>query len=260
MVLAVIRLIMTTEEDSRGSRIQDLPGPLLFLSEADRTGYTVKSPPVREPNPHRTMAAPGDTPDSQSEESSALALPSADDIRDYVLQKPSQEASSEAFSSVEVFSFPCSSDVDPDTSNPDVEQNGSWTSENFWLDPSVKDQPETKEEEDGLRKSLDRFYEAFGRPQLASGNPLSAAVCQCLSQKITELKGWEGQTYALRSFQVARVILSRDGCSVLQEPPRGTSFYPPGEGSASPHDLKPTPGLSKDIIHFLLQQNRVQDP
>ncbi|XP_023405799.1 shieldin complex subunit 1 isoform X2 [Loxodonta africana] len=60
------------------------------------------------------MAAQEATSTSQSEESSALDLPSAYDIRDYVLQKPSQEANSEAFSSLEPFSFPCSSDVDPD--------------------------------------------------------------------------------------------------------------------------------------------------
>ncbi|XP_037667345.1 shieldin complex subunit 1 isoform X4 [Choloepus didactylus] len=61
-----------------------------------------------------TMADPEATPDSQSEESSALGLPSACDIRDYVLQTLSQEANSEAVSSVEFLSSPCSSDVDPE--------------------------------------------------------------------------------------------------------------------------------------------------
>ncbi|XP_036741021.1 shieldin complex subunit 1 isoform X6 [Manis pentadactyla] len=61
----------------------------------------------------RTMATEEATPGSQSEESNALDLPSAFDLRDYVLQRPSQEVNSEAFSSVEAPSFPCSSDVDP---------------------------------------------------------------------------------------------------------------------------------------------------
>ncbi|XP_067563633.1 shieldin complex subunit 1 isoform X8 [Pseudorca crassidens] len=64
----------------------------------------------------RTMANQEATPGSQSEESNALDLPSAYDIRDYVLQRPSQEANSEAFSSEEAFSIPCSSDTDPGTS------------------------------------------------------------------------------------------------------------------------------------------------
>ncbi|XP_045301208.1 shieldin complex subunit 1 isoform X2 [Leopardus geoffroyi] len=154
--------------------------------------------------------------------------------------------------------FPCPW-IQLDTSNLNSEQNDSWTSENFWLDPSVKGQVKTKAEDDGLRKSLDRFYEVFGCPQPASGNALSAAVCQCLSQKINELKGQESQKYALRSFQMARVIFNRDGCSVLQRHSKDVHFYPSGEGSVSLDDEKPTPGLSKDIIHFLLQQNVMKD-
>lgn len=208
----------------------------------------------------RTMATQEVPPGSQAEESSALDLPSSCDIKDYVLQRPSQEAHSEAFSSVETFSLPSSSDVDPDTSNLNIAQRDSCTSENFWFDPSVKGQPETKTEDDGLRKSLDRFYELFGHPPPASRNPLSASVCQCLSQKINDLKGQESQKYALRSFQMAQVIFNRDGCSVLQKHSRDTHFYPLEEGSESLDNETTTPGLSKDIIHFLLQQNIMKDP
>ncbi|XP_019500152.1 PREDICTED: uncharacterized protein C20orf196 homolog isoform X2 [Hipposideros armiger] len=208
----------------------------------------------------QTMATQEVTPGSQSEDSNALDLPSACDMRDYMMQRPSQEAHSEAFSSLETFSFPSSSDVDPDNSDLNIAQSDSWTSENFWLDPSVKGQPETKTEDDGLRKSLDRFYEMLGHPQPASRNPLSASVCQCLSQKINELKGQESQKYALRSLQMARVIFNRDGCSALQRHSRDTHFYPLGEGNMSLDNEKPIPGLSKDIIHFLLQQNVMKDP
>ncbi|XP_008062497.1 uncharacterized protein C20orf196 homolog [Carlito syrichta] len=198
------------------------------------------------------------TPGSLSEDSSVLELPSVSDLRDYVLQRPSQEANSEAFSSVEFHSFPSSSDVDPDTSNLHTEQNDFRTTENFWLDPSVIS--EAKEEEDGLRKSLDRFYEMFDYQQPTSGNLLSASVCQCLAQKITQLKGQESQKYALRSFQMAQIIFNRDGISVLQRHSMATRFYSLEEGSMSLDDEKPTPGLSKDIIHFLLQQNVMKDP
>uniref|UniRef100_A0A8D1W0J5 Shieldin complex subunit 1 C-terminal domain-containing protein n=1 Tax=Sus scrofa TaxID=9823 RepID=A0A8D1W0J5_PIG len=148
-----------------------------------------------------------------------------------------------------------------DTSNLNTEQSDSWTSENFWLNHPVKGWPETQTEDDGLRESLDRFYEVFGHSQPASGNPLSTSVCQCLSQKISELKSQGNQEYTLRSFQLARVIFNRDGCSVLQRHSRDAHFCPPGEGeeSASLEDGKLTPGLSKDIIHFLLQQNVMKD-
>ncbi|XP_006870482.1 PREDICTED: uncharacterized protein C20orf196 homolog [Chrysochloris asiatica] len=204
------------------------------------------------------MAAQEATPCSQCEESSSLDLPSASDIRDYMLQKPSQGTNSEALSSLEAFSFPGSSDVDPDTSNLNTEQNDAGISENSWLDPSVKSQPETPEE-DELRKSLDKFYELFGHPPPASRNPLSTSVFQCLSQKTAELKDQESQKYALRSFQMAQVIFNRDGCSVLQRHSKDVSFYPLGEGNVSLDDEKPIPGLSKDIIHFLLEQNMMKE-
>ncbi|XP_014401966.1 PREDICTED: uncharacterized protein C20orf196 homolog isoform X2 [Myotis brandtii] len=59
------------------------------------------------------MATPQATPDSQSEESNSLELPSACDIRDYVLREPCQEAHSEAASSAEGLSILSSSEVDP---------------------------------------------------------------------------------------------------------------------------------------------------
>ena len=146
-----------------------------------------------------------------------------------------------------------------DNSNLNTEQNDSWTSENSWLYHSVKGQPETKEEDDGLRKSLDKFYEVFGNPQPASGNSLSTSVCQCLSRKINELKDQENQKYTLRSFQIARVIFNQNGCSILQKHSRDAHFYPLREESTSLQDEKLMPGLSKDIIHFLLQQNLMKD-
>ncbi|XP_045836701.1 shieldin complex subunit 1 isoform X1 [Meles meles] len=60
----------------------------------------------------KTMATQETAPGSQSEESSALDLASINDIKDYALQRPHQEADSEALSSVETLSLPCSSDVD----------------------------------------------------------------------------------------------------------------------------------------------------
>ncbi|XP_036274623.1 shieldin complex subunit 1 [Pipistrellus kuhlii] len=205
------------------------------------------------------MATPQATPDSQAEESNTLELPLACDLRDYVLWEPSQEAHSEAVSSAEALSIPSSSEVDPDSGHLNTTPSDSWASENFGLDPSVNGQAETKTEDEELRRSLDSLYETFGRPQPASRNPLSAAVCQCLSRRIDELRGQESQTYALRSFQMARVILSRDGCSLLQRYSRDARFYPLGEASQSLDDEKPTPGLSKDIIRFLLQQNVMED-
>lgn len=206
------------------------------------------------------MEAQGATLGSESAESCTLDLPTACYVRGYnALQRPSQEAPSKALSSVASHSFLWSSDGDPDSSDPNTEQKGSWDLENFWLDPSVKDPLETKEEDDEIRKSLDKFYEALGHPLPGSGDRLSASVCQCLSQKITELRSQESQKYALLSFQMARVIFNRDGCSVLRRHSRDTRFYPLDQGGSSVEDENPTPGLSKEIIHFLLRQPVMKD-
>nr|XP_004661556.1 shieldin complex subunit 1 [Jaculus jaculus]XP_045012806.1 shieldin complex subunit 1 [Jaculus jaculus]XP_045012807.1 shieldin complex subunit 1 [Jaculus jaculus]XP_045012808.1 shieldin complex subunit 1 [Jaculus jaculus] len=205
------------------------------------------------------MAAQEATPGSQSEGSFTLDLPSWD-LQGYnERQRPSQEDNSEALSSVESYSFPCSSDLESDSKNLNTQQEDCCDSKNSWLDPSLKDQLETKEEDDGLRKSLDRFYEVFSHPLPGSGDQLSVPVCHCLSQKIIELSGQETHKYALRSFQMARVIFNRDGCSVLQRHSKDIHFYPLEEGGSSGGDKEPTPGLSKEIIHFVLQQTFMKD-
>ncbi|XP_057637683.1 shieldin complex subunit 1 [Chionomys nivalis] len=206
------------------------------------------------------MESQADTPSSQSVESCSLNLPAACDFRGLeAAPEGSQGAGSKSLSSLDSHSFPCSSTADPDSSSLNTEQKGSWDSENFWLDPSAKGQLETSEEEDGLRKSLDRFYEAFAYPPPGSGDQLSAPVCRCLSQAISELEGQESQKYTLRSFQMARVIFSRDGCSILQRHSRETRFYPLEQGGNSLEGEEPTPGLSREIIRFLLEQNIMKD-
>ncbi|XP_021110697.1 uncharacterized protein C20orf196 homolog isoform X2 [Heterocephalus glaber] len=202
------------------------------------------------------MAAAGSPPGD------SLDLPSASAVGDYVLllRRPGEGAGGESLSSAESHSVPCSSDIEPDSGNLNAEQKDSWICENLWPDSSAKSQLEAKKEDNGLRESLDRFYEVFSHPQPASGDPLLASVCQCLSQKIAELRGQGSQKYTLRSFQMARVIFNRDGCSVLRKHCRDTRFYPLREGSTALDEEKQTPGLSKAIIRFLLQQNVMKDP
>ncbi|XP_013015454.1 shieldin complex subunit 1 [Cavia porcellus] len=206
------------------------------------------------------MATRAATADSPPGDSGSLDLPSASDIWDYELRRASAGLAGDSLSCSEPRAVACSWDAEPDSSSLNTDQKDSWTCEDLWLDPSAKGQLKTKEEDSGLRESLDRFYEAFGRPQPVSEDPLSASVRQCLSEKITELRGQGSRKYALRSFQMARVIFSRDGCSVLQRHCRDSHFYPLHEGSASLDDEKQTPGLSTDIVRFLLQQNLMKDP
>ncbi|XP_052039664.1 shieldin complex subunit 1 isoform X2 [Apodemus sylvaticus] len=199
------------------------------------------------------------TPSSLSGESCTLDLPVCDPGGYEASQRASQGGASSSLSSLEAHPLPSSLTSDPDSSSLNTEQKGSWNSENFWLDPSSKGQLEPNEEEDGLRKSLDRFYEAFAHPPPGSGDPLSASVCQCLSQTISEIEGHESQRYALRSFQMARAIFHRDGCSILQQHSRETRFYPLKQEGSPMGNEEPSPGLSREVIRFLLEQTVMKD-
>ncbi|XP_051000643.1 shieldin complex subunit 1 [Acomys russatus] len=196
----------------------------------------------------------------QSGESFTLDLPTVCDPRSYEApQRASQAANSQWPSSPESHSFPSSSTAGSGGSSLNTEQKGSWDSETSWPHPSVNGQLETHPEDDELRKSLDRFYEAFAHPLPGSGDQLSEPVCRCLSQTISGLEGQESQQYALRSFQMARVIFNRDGCSVLQQHSKETRFYPLEQGGSSVDDEEPIPGLSREIIHFLLEQTIMKE-
>uniref|UniRef100_G3WDC0 Shieldin complex subunit 1 n=1 Tax=Sarcophilus harrisii TaxID=9305 RepID=G3WDC0_SARHA len=195
------------------------------------------------------------TPDPCSEDSSNfLDLSPTYDIAQQLQQKPRHEASSETSSSIDI---PASFSLNSETSNLNLGQNDPGTSENFWLDHSMANQPEIMED-DGLRKSLDHFYEVYGQTLPSPKDALSVAASHRLSQKIIELTNQESQKYALRSFQMAQVILNRDGYSIIQSHSKDVHFYPLEEGNASLDKEKPTPGLSKDVISFLLHENKMK--
>ncbi|XP_044519332.1 shieldin complex subunit 1 [Gracilinanus agilis] len=171
-----------------------------------------------------------------------------------ITQKPRHEASSEVSSSMDILS---SFSLDSEASNLNSEHNDAGTREDFWLNHSMTNQPETAKD-DGLRKSLDHFYEVYGQALPPPEDVLSTAVSHRLSQKITELSSQESQKYALRSFQMAQVILNRDGYSVIQSHSKDVHFYPLEEGNASLDTEKPTPGLSTDVISFLLKESKMK--
>ncbi|XP_036605852.1 shieldin complex subunit 1 [Trichosurus vulpecula] len=203
----------------------------------------------------RAMEGQKTASDHCSEESSNfLDLSPTYDIAQQLQRKPRHEASSETSSSVDI---PASFPLDSEASNLNSGQNDPGTSENFWLNHSMANQPETMED-GGLRKSLDHFYEVYGQTLPPPRDGLSKAVSHRLSQKITELTSQETQKYALRSFQMAQVILNRDGYSVIQNHSKDVHFYPLEEGNASLDKEKPTPGLSKDVISFLLKENKMK--
>uniref|UniRef100_A0A8B9NLX1 Shieldin complex subunit 1 n=1 Tax=Accipiter nisus TaxID=211598 RepID=A0A8B9NLX1_9AVES len=113
-------------------------------------------------------------------------------------------------------------------------------------------------EDTSVRKCLDGFYKMYCKKWPDRMDPTYKAASQCLSQKISELANRDGTKYALRCLQMAQVVLNRDGCKIFPNHPTTTCFSKPTEGEVVLEDRKRTPGLSDDVLQFLLKQTRTE--
>ncbi|KFP25178.1 Uncharacterized protein C20orf196, partial [Colius striatus] len=113
-------------------------------------------------------------------------------------------------------------------------------------------------EDSGIRKSLDGFYRMYCKKHPDRTDPTYEAASQCLSQKISELSDQDGTKYASRCLQMAQVILNRDGCKIFPNYPAAACFSKPAEGEVKLEDRKRTPGLSDDVLQFLLKQTQAE--
>ncbi|XP_072265756.1 shieldin complex subunit 1 [Pyxicephalus adspersus] len=109
--------------------------------------------------------------------------------------------------------------------------------------------PETNEDIDDaqMRANLDAFYEL-------SSLPANDAFSQRLTEKISELKQ-TNNLYALRSFQIAKIILQQEGTKVLQSCTNDNVFSSTGGAT----DIKPVPGISDDVVRFLMDRKPTKE-
>ncbi|XP_053316394.1 shieldin complex subunit 1 [Spea bombifrons] len=102
-----------------------------------------------------------------------------------------------------------------------------------------------------IKNNLESFYELNCQKQC---NQEDNAILDQLSEKISDLRT-KNQMYALRSFQMARIILNRDGSNVLRNHSTDSVF-----SSAKPSDsttnTEPIPGISEDAICFIRNKNK----
>ncbi|KFP63889.1 Uncharacterized protein C20orf196, partial [Cariama cristata] len=192
------------------------------------------------------------SPSHHSEESSILDLPSVCDLAERFLPPHSFENSEELFRSVDTFPSP---------------PTGSWALPvlhaalkksciQLCLGPSTP--RESSAEDTSIRKSLDSFYEMYCKKRPERVDPTYEAASRCLSQKISELANQDGTKYALRCLQMAQVVLNRDGCKIFPNHPTTACFSKPAEGEVMLKDRKRTPGLSDDVLQFLLKQTQTE--
>lgn len=209
-----------------------------------------------------------------SEDSSVLDLPSAYDITSF-LPEHSTGTNDEPCSSVDTFA----SSACLGASSPDPEEAQHAASMSVWhghceeanprhCPPAEPFQPaepsgipfswtyEQEGTEDiSIRKSLDSFYETCCQQQPGRGDPTYNAASEWLSLKIQDLANKEGGKYSLCSLYMAQMVLNRDGCKVFPNHSSKACFSAPATGEVALEEGKRTPGLSDDVLQFLLKQN-----
>ncbi|NXE39196.1 SHLD1 protein, partial [Ptilorrhoa leucosticta] len=197
---------------------------------------------------------------SHTSESSILDLPSVCDLAEHFLPPHSSENSEELYPSGDVFpSLPTGNSFCFSTcsffsqcfiyvGSPSEPNDAllSWTYERDSAgDPSIRD-------------SLDGFYKMYCRKQPERKDPTYEAASRCLSQKISELEQKEGTKYVSRCLQMAQLVLNRDGCKIFPNHPPSACFSKPAEGEVLLENRTRTPGLSDDILQFLLKQTQAE--
>ncbi|NWT59070.1 SHLD1 protein, partial [Erythrocercus mccallii] len=208
-----------------------------------------------------------ETSPSHTSESSILDLPSLCDLAEHFLPPHSSENSQELDPSGDVFPSPPTVIWSlPLHSHAAV--SVSWLLLcNIWLVahhmPSEPNDsvPSWMYERDGagdpsIRDTLDDFYKMYCRKQPERKDPTYEAASRCLSQKISELEQKDGTKYASRCLQMAQLVLNRDGCKIFPNHPPSACFSKAAEGEALLENRRRTPGLSDDILQFLLKQTR----
>ncbi|XP_021245558.1 uncharacterized protein C20orf196 homolog [Numida meleagris] len=211
------------------------------------------------------------SPSHQSEESSILDLPSLCDLAESFLSPHSTESSEELFNSVDAFPSPLTGESSLPSTIPSGFSAGSSEKANVRCYPEAG-MCEYTEPDDALssvyehdsmedasiRKSLDSFYKTHCKKQPDSTDPTYEAASQCLSKKISELADRDGTKYALRCLQMAQLVLNRDGCKIFPNHSATACFSKPAEGEIMLEDRRRTPGLSDDVLQFLLKQTQTE--
>ncbi|XP_057252918.1 shieldin complex subunit 1 isoform X1 [Pezoporus wallicus] len=208
------------------------------------------------------------SPSPPSEESSVLDLPSVCDLGECFLPPYSSENSEELFHSMDTFSSLPTGESNLSSAVPAGFAAGGSEEANVRCYPEAELCEPTKPigaalssmyehgnaEDTNIRKSLDGFYKMYCKKRPDRTDPTYEAASRCLSQKISELANRDGTKYASRCLQMAQVVLNRDGCKIFPNHPTTACFSKPAEGEVVLEDIKRTPGLSDDVLQFLLKQ------
>ncbi|XP_066033790.1 shieldin complex subunit 1 [Chamaea fasciata] len=207
---------------------------------------------------------------SHTSESSTLDLPSGCVLAEHLLPPHSSENSQELDPSGDAFPSPPTGESNSSSAAPagsSAEGSGGANRRCYpkagLCEPSEPNDSvlswmfeRDAAENSSIRESLDNFYKMYCSKQPGREDPAYEAASRCLSQKISELEQKEGTKYASRCLQMAQLVLNRDGCKIFPNHPPSACFSKPAEGEVLLENRRRTPGLSDDILQFLLRQTR----
>uniref|UniRef100_A0A8C5T869 Shieldin complex subunit 1 n=1 Tax=Malurus cyaneus samueli TaxID=2593467 RepID=A0A8C5T869_9PASS len=213
-----------------------------------------------------------ETSPSDTSESSVLDLPSVCDLAEHFLPPHSSENSEELYPSGDVFPSPPTGGSNPSSSAPtgcsaegSAEANVRCYPKAGLCEPSELNDAElswvyerASAEDPSIRESLDDFYKTYCQKQPETKDPTYEAASRCLSQKISELEQKDGTKYVSRCLQMAQLVLNRDGCKIFPNHPPSACFSKAAEGEVLLENRRRIPGLSDDILQFLLKQTQAE--
>ncbi|XP_043912345.1 shieldin complex subunit 1 [Protopterus annectens] len=111
-----------------------------------------------------------------------------------------------------------------------------------------------KDDTSDIRRCLDEFYGECGQESPWRSDATYRWISEQLSSKIAELQNKRGSSYALKSFQIALVLLNKYGPRIFPVSLPQTSFYPSGEAAVNLETYSPIAGLSSDVVDFIVKQ------
>ncbi|KAM6309669.1 shieldin complex subunit 1 isoform 1-T5 [Podargus strigoides] len=211
-------------------------------------------------------------PSSHSDKSSMLDLPSVCDLAECFLPPHSSESSEELFCPVDTFpslptgesSLPSAVPVSFSAGSSEEAKVRCYPKAGLCEPAEPNDSvfswmyEHDSAEDTSVGKALDGFYKRYSENQPDRKDPTYEAASRCLSQKISELANQDGTKYVSRCLQMAQVVLNRDGCKIFPNYPPTACFSKPTEGEVMLEGRKRTPGLSDDVLQFLLKHTRTE--
>ncbi|XP_067844499.1 shieldin complex subunit 1-like [Heptranchias perlo] len=106
-----------------------------------------------------------------------------------------------------------------------------------------------------IAQTMEDFFKDAGQRKLVESNPVSEQIAHLLTSKISQLKEERGGQYLLRSFQMALVLFNRHGAKIFQKGNFENLHFSSSVNSAvDSAEFNPMPGLSKDVVNFILQK------